>query len=128
MPTLLHDIRSTTYGSDVWFHAGDVARVLGAISPKRLLGALDPDEFVSTDEGTFISEPGFYRLALNLHRPRAGLKRYLCHTLLPALRETGRVSVGRKVSPEALLLQVVREAVSAAGAGVDQPASAEAGA
>ncbi len=88
-----------------------------------MLQLCDEDEFIDasvitgdlSDRGTYyLTEPGVYRVALNLRGPRAAFRRWVLHEVLPALREHGRASVGRgKVDPAAAIISTLREAVEA---------------
>lgn len=84
-----------------WFVATDVCKTLGLFgSTRRHVCRLAPEDVrvISTDtfktrgsKPLFINEPGFYELVLGSRKRGAiTFKRWVCSTVLPSIRHTGR--------------------------------------
>lgn len=100
-------IRTLARGDEVLFCAADICRGLQHSNPTVALRLVDDDERVKvdvsqTDSATlnrtsinpsmwFVTESGFYTLALNSQAPGARVfRRWVTHDVLPAIRKTGR--------------------------------------
>lgn len=102
-----------------WFVAADVCRVLEITKPENAYGRLDEDEKATRTVGTpggpqemvTLNEAGLYSLILTSRKPEAKrFKRWVTHEVLPAIRQTGRYSVGESA---ASLPTVTRDTVGA---------------
>jgi prophage antirepressor-like protein len=91
-------VRALTIDGEPWWIARDVCAVLGISNVADALAALDDDEkgVATTDtpggpqQMTTINEPGLYALTFRSRKRQAkDFKRWVTHTVLPALRKTG---------------------------------------
>ena len=91
-------VRFEQRGTELWFIAADIAKILGYRDALNAVRTLDDDEkgthIVSTLGGdqalTVISEAGLYRLIFTSRKPVAErFKRWLAHEVLPEIRRTG---------------------------------------
>lgn len=93
------DVRTAHYQGQTYFYLLDVVKALRTANPDRLVEALDEDEKITLDKITgdasdartfLVSEPAVFKIALR-QRSRAGraFLRFVCHGVLPALRERG---------------------------------------
>lgn len=96
------EVRTVLIGSEPWFVAADVARVLGYRESYYLTRRLDDEDkgprMVGTPGGdqemTVISEAGFYAAILGSQVEQArAVKRWLTHEVLPTIRKTGSYGV-----------------------------------
>jgi anti-repressor protein len=103
-----HEVRTVTLGSEPWFVAADVCRVLEILNPTDALKRLDDDErVVISNDGSpldgestpslklgvtlnAVNEPGLYSLILGSRKPQAkAFKRWVTHEVIPSIRRTG---------------------------------------
>ena len=98
------DLRTVTLDGEPWFVAADVASILDLGNVHSSLALLDDDErglhSVETPSGrqsvVIVSEPGLYSLILRSRKPEAkAFKRWITHTVLPAIRKTGSYGVAK---------------------------------
>lgn len=102
-------VRTVMKGGEVWFVAKDVCDILEIKNHKDTIKALDDDEKsgveITDPHGrkqvtNIISEPGLYKLTFKSHKPEAKkFTRWVTHTVLPAIRQTGRFSVVEEAEP-----------------------------
>ena len=94
-------VRTVEINGEVWFVAKDIADILEFEDATHAIRCLDEDEKgvhkVETLGGmqdmTIISEPGLYKLAFKSRKKEAKkFVRWVTHTVLPAIRQTGRFS------------------------------------
>ena len=99
-------VRTVEVDGEVWFVAKDVCNILELTNPTEALRSLDEDErsTLRISEGTsklggnpnmnVISEPGLYKLAFKSKKAEAKeFVRWVTHTVLPTLRQTGHFSI-----------------------------------
>lgn len=102
VPTLFQfhstEIRTIDRDGQIWFIAGDIAKVLGYRDTLNMARWLDEDEkgtqIVSTLGGeqavTIISESGLYHALLKSRKPEAKpFRRWVTEEVLPAIRKSG---------------------------------------
>lgn len=105
VPTLFQfhstEIRTIDRDGQIWFIAGDIAKVLGYRDTLNMARWLDEDEkgtqIVSTLGGeqsvTIISESGLYHALLKSRKPEAKpFRRWVTEEVLPAIRKSGSYS------------------------------------
>ena len=104
-------LRWLMINNDPWFVATDVCRALEIKQPTRALKRLDDDEKGVTTIHTLggeqnlliVSEPGLYRLIMRSRKPSAmKFQRWVCHEVLPSIREYGYYSVTEKPAEKPL--------------------------
>lgn len=106
-------VRTVEIDGEVWFVAKDVCNILELTNPTEALKTLDEDErdTLRITEGTsklggnpnmnIISEPGLYKLAFKSRKQEAKrFVRWVTHTVLPAIRRTGRFNVSESMAEE----------------------------
>lgn len=91
-------MRTVKIDGETWFAAKDVCDALELVNSRKAVGDLDDDEKGVTKVVTrggkqnmqIVSESGLYSLMLKSRKP-GGIKfrRWLCHDVLPAIRQTG---------------------------------------
>ncbi|WP_075595411.1 phage antirepressor [Novacetimonas hansenii] len=91
----------TDENGDLWFHAGDVCRVLELSNVTMALRVLDEDEkglksietLGGKQEVNCVTEPGIYKLVSRSRKPEAKrFDRWVRHEVLPTIRKTGTYS------------------------------------
>lgn len=101
-------IRIVMRGSDPWFVAADVCRVLGHTNPSKAVENLDPDEKGITSTYTLggfqdlltISESGLYTLILRSRQATTPgtvqhrFRKWVTSEVLPSIRRTGAYAGG----------------------------------
>ena len=99
-------VRTIEIDGEVWFVAKDVCDILEIVNARDAIKSLDDDEkmTVANTDGhsgqrggaqsfNVINEPGVYKLAFKSHKPEAkNFVRWVTHTVLPAIRQTGSFS------------------------------------
>lgn len=93
------DVRTVMIGSEPWFVANDVLRVLSISNTKDALHTLDEDEKSGVDiidphgrvqQTNCISESGLYSIVLRSRKPEAkAFRRWITHEVIPTIRKTG---------------------------------------
>lgn len=105
-----HAVRVIVRGSEPWFVAADVCRVLGINNARDAVTRLDEDEkgVGNTDTLggkqaiTLINESGLYHLSFKSRKPAAkAFRKWVTSEVLPAIRKTGQYVVEDK-APEVL--------------------------
>ena len=106
-----HPVRTVEIDGEVWFVAKDVCDILEIVDYHQAVETLDDDEKgvgynIPTPGGmqdmTVISEPGLYKLTFKSRKREAkNFARWVTHTVLPAIRQTGRFSVSESLAEEA---------------------------
>ena len=95
-------IRAMLIDGEPWFVAKDACAVLGIGNPRQAVSRLADDEKGVTSSDTLggpqdlriVNEFGLYRLILTSRKPEAeAFKRWICHEVLPAIREKGFYSI-----------------------------------
>ena len=103
-------VRTVEINGEVWFVAKDVCDILEHSNHRMAIQDLDEDEkgvsnvytLGGMQDMTVISEPGLYKLAFKSRKQEAKkFVRWVTHTVLPAIRRTGRFSISESVVEEA---------------------------
>lgn len=117
-PTTGQEIRTIVRDGEALFCLVDICRGLQHSNPSMAIKLVDEDDRVMVDTSKtdtptlkrtsinpniwFVTESGFYTLALTSQAPRAReFRRWVTHDVLPALRKTGRYEV--EAAPPATL-------------------------
>lgn len=105
-------VRSLLIDNEPWFVANDLCNALSIRNSRDATNKLDDDEknTVALTDGnrgnpniTVVNEPGMYTLVLGSRKPEAkAFKRWITHTILPALRRDGSYTIRRE---EPLMLE-----------------------
>lgn len=105
-------VRSLLIDNEPWFVANDLCNALSIRNSRDATNKLDDDEknTVALTDGnrgnpniTVVNEPGMYTLVLGSRKPEAkAFKRWITHTILPALRRDGSYTMRRE---EPLMLE-----------------------
>lgn len=99
-------VRTVEIDGEVWFVAKDVCDILEIQNTTQAIQNLDEDErsmfYIGRQgEANIISEPGLYKLAFKSKKPEAKkFVRWVTHTVLPTIRQTGRFNVSETDSSE----------------------------
>ncbi|WP_159259987.1 BRO family protein [Komagataeibacter xylinus] len=108
---------------DLWFHAGDVCRVLELSNVTMTLRVLDEDEkglksietLGGKQEVNCVTEPGLYKLISRSRKPEAKrFDRWVRHEVLPTIRKTGSYSIERQFDIPKTLSEALRLAADQA--------------
>lgn len=108
------EIRVVSKDGNPWWIAKDVCSVLEIANSRDALSRLDDDEkgVVSTDtlggrqDLMAVNEPGLYSLILGSRKPEAKrFKRWVTHSVLPAIRKTGMYAADDLLDNPDLLIQ-----------------------
>lgn len=99
-----HEVRAVSIDGEPWFVASDIASTLGYSATAAMTRTLDDDEkgvhtlhTLGGDQSlTIISEGGLYSAILRSRVEGArSFKRWITHTVLPAIRKTGSYGVAK---------------------------------
>lgn len=129
-------LRTKQHEGRLYFYLRDISQALRAGPPSRIAETLDPDEFITldmitgkpSDTTTFlVTEPAVFKIALRMHSKAArALVRFVCHEVLPRLREGRPYRLPRKANDHdgAALVRFLRGPIAQATASSAAPVAA----
>ena len=93
-----NNVRTIDRDGDVWFVAGDIAKILGFNHTPHMIRMLDDDErgvhkvdtLGGKQENSIISESGLYICIFNSNKPQAkAFRKWVTKEVLPTIRKHG---------------------------------------
>ena len=129
-------VRTYTHAGQTYFDLAEIAYALRAANVDRLAGNLDADEVLPLSaitgdpidaETLLVTEPAVFRIAIRMRHPAARkLLRFVTHTVLPSLRETGSYRLLRKGADGAEVVRFIRDQLDGVSSIADTVGPAEA--